>query len=162
MGLTPYLMTPRKPGRRFLFLHRHHIGIPTEHLPKLLPQPLFRQKKRRLLSLKLLGLTPRTEAHLRRSQPLALSRLIQGHLEHTGIEACPKHRMDHGVRDPSCDHSKRALGPLHQHKIKGNRHVPVFTLDCSGPHPQRVNAAQYLLVCVWSCLGDMIGVGVWN
>ena len=39
-------------------------------------------------------------------------------------------------------------------KIKGNRHLPVLTFDFSGPHPHRVNAAQYLLVCVWS-LGDM-------
>ena len=44
--------------------------------------------------------------------PPLLSRLIQGHLEHTGIEACPFHQMDHGVRDPERDHCKRALGPL--------------------------------------------------
>ena len=37
---------------------------------------------------------------------------------------------------------------------KGNRHLPVFTFDFSGPHPHRVNVAQYLLVCVWS-LGHM-------
>ena len=86
--------------------------------------------------------------------PPLLSKLIQGHSDHTGIEACPKHQMDHGVRDPQCDHCKRALGPLYHHKIKGNRHLPVFTFDFSGPHPHRVNAAQYLLVCVWS-LGDM-------
>ena len=35
--------------------------------------------------------------------------------------------MDHGVRDPDCDYCKRALGPLYHHKIKGNRHLPVFT-----------------------------------
>ena len=86
--------------------------------------------------------------------PPLLSRLIQGYLEHTGIEACPYHQMDHGVRDPHCDHCKRALGPLYHHKIVGNRHLPVFTFDFSGPHPRKVNMAQYLLVAVWS-LGHM-------
>ena len=86
--------------------------------------------------------------------PPLLSRLIQGYLDHTGIEACPYHQMDHGVRDPNCDHCKRALGPLYHHKIVGNRHLPVFTYDFSGPHPHRVNMAQYLLVAVWS-LGHM-------
>ena len=80
--------------------------------------------------------------------PPLLSRLIQGHLDGTGIEACPRHKMDHRVRDPDCDHCKRALGPLYRHKIKGNRHLPVFTSDFSGPHPHHVNAAQ--LVCVKS------------
>ena len=59
--------------------------------------------------------------------PPLLSRFIQGHLEQTGVEACPKHKMDDGVRDPNCDHCKRALGPLRY---------------------------QYLLICVRS-LGDM-------
>ena len=86
--------------------------------------------------------------------PPLLARLIQGYLDHTGIEACPYHQMDHGVRDPDCDHCKRALGPLYRHKIVGNRHLPVFTFDLSGPHPHRVNMAQYLLVSVWS-LGHM-------
>ena len=67
----------------------------------------------------------------------------------------PNGSMDHGVRDPECDHCKRALGPLYHYKIKGNRHLPVFTFDFSGPYPHRANAAQYLLGCVWS-LGDMI------
>ena len=58
--------------------------------------------------------------------------------------------MDHGVRGPDCDHCKRALGPLYKHKIKGNRHLPVFTFDFSGPHPHRVNAAPYLLVSTFS------------
>ena len=62
--------------------------------------------------------------------------------------------MDHGVRDPNCDHCKRALGPLYHHKIAGNRHLPVFTFDFSGPRPRKVNMAQYLLVVVWS-LGHM-------
>ena len=86
--------------------------------------------------------------------PPLLSRLIRGYLDHTGIEACPYHQMDHGVRDPDCDHCKRALGPRYHHKIVGNRHLPVFTFDFSGPHPHRVNMAQYLLVSVWS-LGHM-------
>ena len=86
--------------------------------------------------------------------PPLLSRLIQGYLEQTGIEECPYHQMDHGVRDPHCDHCKRALGPLYHHKIVGNRHLPVFTFDFSGPHPRKVNMAQYLLVAVWS-LGHM-------
>ena len=86
--------------------------------------------------------------------PPLLSRLIQGYLDQTGIEACPYHQMDHGVRDPQCDHCKRALGPLYHHKIVGNRHLPVFTFDFSGPHPRKVNMAQYLLVAVWS-LGHM-------
>ena len=86
--------------------------------------------------------------------PPLLSCLIQGYLDHTGIEECPYHQMDHGVRDPDCDHCKRAVGPLYHHKIVGNRHLPVFTFDFSGPHPHRVNMAQYLLVSVWS-LGHM-------
>ena len=60
--------------------------------------------------------------------PPLISRLIQGYLDNTGIEACPHHQMDHGVRDPNCDHCKRALGPLCRHKIVGNRHLPVLRL----------------------------------
>ena len=101
------------------------------------------------------GVAVRVEAKERMTQtPPLLSRLIQGYLDHTGIEACPYHQMDHGVRDPDCDHCKRALGPLYHHKIVGNRHLTVFTFDFSGPHPHRVNMAQYLLVSVWS-LGHM-------
>ena len=44
--------------------------------------------------------------------PPLIACLIQGYLDHTGIDACPHHQMDHGVRDPSCDHYNRALGPL--------------------------------------------------
>ena len=33
--------------------------------------------------------------------PPLLSRLIQGYLDQTGIEECPYHQMDHGVRDPN-------------------------------------------------------------
>ena len=102
-----------------------------------------------------IGTATRIVAKERMTQtPPLLSRLIQGYLDHTGIEACPYHQMDHGVRGPQCDHCKRALGPLYHHKIVGNRHLPVFTFDFSGPHPHRVNMAQYLLVSVWS-LGHM-------
>ena len=83
-----------------------------------------------------MGAATRIVAKERMTQtPPLLSRLIQGY---------------HGVRDPDCDHCKRALGPLYHHKIVGNRHLPVFTFDFSGPHPHRVNMAQYLLVSVWS------------
>ena len=106
-----------------------------------------------------MGIATRIVAKERMTQtPPLLSRLIQGYLDHTGIEACPYHQMDHGVRDPDCDHCKRALGPLYHHKIVGNRHLPVFTFDFSGPHPHRVNMAQYLLVSAWS-LGHMRGIG---
>ena len=95
------------------------------------------------------GEATRIVAKERMTQTLPLlSQLIQGYLDHTGIEACLYHQMDHGVRDPDCDHCKRALGPHYHHKIVGNRHLP------SGPHPHRVNMAQYLLVSVWS-LGHM-------
>ena len=101
------------------------------------------------------GIATRIEGKEAMTQtPPLLSRLIQGYLDHTGIEACPYHQMDHGVRDPNCDHCKRALGPLYHHKIVGNRHLPIFTFDFSGPHPRKVNMAQYLLVAVWS-LGHM-------
>ena len=97
-----------------------------------------------------IGTATRIVAKERMTQtPPLISRLIQGYLDHTGIEACPYHQMDHGVRDPDCDHCKRALGPLYHHKIAGNRHLPIFT-----SHPHRVNMAQYLLVAVWS-LGHM-------
>ena len=98
-----------------------------------------------------MGTATRIVAKERMTQtPPLLSRLIQGYLDHTGIEECPYHQMDHGVRDPDCDHCKRALGPLYHHKVVGNRRLPVFTFDFSGPHPHRVNMAQYLLVSVWA------------
>ena len=64
-----------------------------------------------------MGTATRIEAKERMTQtPPLLSRLIQGCLDYTGIEACPYHHMDHGVRDPDCDHCKRALGPLYHYK----------------------------------------------
>ena len=81
-----------------------------------------------------IGVATKIEAKERMTQtPPLLSRVIQGYLDHTGIEACPHHQMDHGVRDPECNHCKRVLGQLYHHKIKGNRHLPVFTFDFSGP-----------------------------
>ena len=59
-----------------------------------------------------IGVATRIEAKERMTQtPPLLSRLIQGYLDHIGVEACPYHQMDHGVRDPECDHCKRALDP---------------------------------------------------
>ena len=47
-----------------------------------------------------MGIATRIEAKERMTQtPPLLSRLIQGYLDHTGIEACPYNQMDHGVRD---------------------------------------------------------------
>ena len=100
------------------------------------------------------GIDTRIETVDRFSQtPPLTSRLFQRQLEGIGTDSCPEHQLDHGVRDAGCDHRKRALGPLHRHRIKRNRHLPLFTFDFSGPHPHRASAAQYLLVCVWS-LGD--------
>ena len=63
------------------------------------------------------GVATRIEGREAMTQtPPLLSRLIQGYLDQTGIEACPYHQMDHGVRDPHCDHCKRALGPLYHHQ----------------------------------------------
>ena len=59
-----------------------------------------------------IGVAIRLEAKEQMAQtPPLHSRLIQGYLDHTGIEAGPYHQMDHGVRDPEFDHCKRALGP---------------------------------------------------
>ena len=53
-----------------------------------------------------LGAATRIVAKERMTQtPPLLYRLIQGYLDQTGIEACPYHQMDHGVRDPDCDQS---------------------------------------------------------
>ena len=32
--------------------------------------------------------------------------MFQTHLEGTGTDPCPRHNLDHGVRDPGCDYSK--------------------------------------------------------
>ena len=102
-----------------------------------------------------IGIATRIEGREVMTQtPPLFSRLIQGYLEHTGIEACPHHQMDHGVRDPHCDHCKRALGRLYRHKIIDNKYLFVFTFDFSRPHPRKMNMAQYLFVAVWF-LGHM-------
>ena len=60
-----------------------------------------------------IGVATKIESKERMTQtPPLVSRLIHGYLDQTRIEACPLHQMDHGVRDPDCDHCKRALGPL--------------------------------------------------
>ena len=93
--------------------------------------------------------------------PPLLSRLIQGYLDQTGIEACPSHQMDHGVRDPHCDHCKRALGPLYHHKIVGNRHAVLCTKkNCATP-------AQSEYGSIPSCCSLVswpyeIALGVWR
>ena len=137
----------------------HMIGRIQIRLRRKLPRlPLILLKGRHLQSLRHRIISLIKETFLQKNQPWELlfaeakermtqtppllSRLIQGYLDHTGIEACPYHQMDHGVRDPDCDHCKRALGPLYHHKIVGNRHLPVFTFDFSVPHPRRVNMAQ--------------------
>ena len=49
------------------------------------------------------GVATKIEAKDITQTPPLVSRLIQGHLENTGIDACPLHQMDHGVRDPERD-----------------------------------------------------------
>ena len=155
--LSPYQTLPRKIGRHFLSLHLHLTEVPTEHPLWLLPR---RQNQDEATSIPetpkfdpecggappdepAVGIATRVDAKDGSTQtPPLLSRLIQGHLGGTGMEACPRHRVGLGVRDPNCDRCKRALGPLYKQKIKGSGHLPVFTFDFSGPHPRRVNAAH--------------------
>ena len=156
-GSITFSDTTRKEWEAIFVPSSSSHEIPTKHAQWLLYQHPFHQVKKRLPLLlePAVGIAARIEAKDDSTQaPPHLSRLTQCHLEGTGIEACPRHQMDHGVRDPNCDCCKRALGAMYKHKIKGNRHLPVFTFDFSGPHPKCVNAAQYLLVCLWS-LGDM-------
>ena len=55
------------------------------------------------------GIATKIEAKDSMTQtPHLVSKLTQGYLENTGIDACPLHQMDHGVRDSECDHCKRA------------------------------------------------------
>ena len=138
MVLTPCLMTPRKHGRHCLYLRRPLIGIPIEHPRKLLPlspstpvppdegAPSIPETPRlnpdhggTPPEERAIGVTTGIDAKDGVTQtPPLLPKLIQGHLDHTGIEACFKHQMDHGVRDPQCDHCKRALGPLYHDKLR--------------------------------------------
>ena len=89
------------------------------------------------------------------------SRLIQGYLDQTGIEACPYHQMDHGVRDPHCDHCKRALGPLY-HKIVGNRHLPVFTFDFLGSTPSQSEYGPVPVSCSLEPWPYETALGMWR
>ena len=91
------------------------------------------------------GIAARIEATDGSTQtPPLLSRLIQSHLEGTGMEPCVRRQLDHGVRDPDCDHCKRRSRVIGSH------------FDFSGPQSHRVNAAQYLLVCVCVEFGDLV------
>ena len=102
--VAPSLLMKNK--RSYLQFLRHDIV--TLNKGDVSPEDLTRGEAVRIVAKERMTQTP----------PL-LSRLIQGYLDHTGIEACPYHQMDHGVRDPDCDHCKRALGPLYHHKIVG-------------------------------------------
>ena len=85
--------------------------------------------------------------------PPLLSRLIQGYLDHTGIEACPYHQMDHGVRDSDCDHCKRGLVLFTITRLLATG-ISLSLPMTFRVLTHRVNMAQYLLVAVWS-LGHM-------
>ena len=123
--LSPRLMRPRKLGKHFLCPHHRRTEIQSERLLLLLLLRLLFVMRRHLLSLKLHVLIPTKEAPLPEGPavgivtkieakygvsqtPPLMSRLndIQSHLENTGIEACPKHQMDHGVRDLNCDYAR--------------------------------------------------------
>ena len=112
--------------------HRDPDRAPTEVAPStpVLPEE---EKRRHPLSPKLLGSTLKTEAHLRMSQPLngvatnidakdgALLRHFPSCRDSSkvtwskqGLKRAPNTKWINGVRDPNCDHCKRALGPLHQ------------------------------------------------
>ena len=64
------------------------------------------------------------------------------------------HGMDHLSHDPTCEHCKRALGPMYRH-LKGKYgpqiadHTPTLSFDFSGPLPAAVTGARYLMVFVW-------------
>ena len=100
-------------GKHSMF-HLHQIGQILIKLQRKLPHlPLILWKGRHRQFLRhriitqdqgdvspeepVIGTATRIEAKERMTQtPPLLSRLIQGYHEHTGIEACPYHQMDHG------------------------------------------------------------------
>ena len=152
-------------GKFSLYLQPLRTGIQIKNPRRLLLLPLSHKMERRHQFLKHLILILIREAHLRMILPLELqpklnrrrewlrlplrgvvSRPIQGYLEHTGIDACPLHQVDHGVRDPDCAHCKRALGPLYHHKITGfylrlSRTAPTQGECC--PIPLSMRLHQY-------------------
>ena len=75
-------------------------------------------------------------------------------LQESGSTPCALHGMDHLSYDPTCEHCKRALGPMYRH-LKGKYgpqiadHTPTLSFDFSGPLPAAVTGARYLMVFVW-------------
>ena len=75
-------------------------------------------------------------------------------LQESGSTPCETHGMDHLSYDPTCEHCKRALGPMYRHlKTKYGPqiadHTPTLSFDFSGPLPAAVTGACYLMVFVW-------------
>ena len=74
-------------------------------------------------------------------------------LQESGSTPCALHGMDHLSHDPTCEHCKRALGPMYRH-LKGKYgpqiadHTPTLSFDFSGPLPAAVTGARYLMVFV--------------
>ena len=156
-----------------IFVQHRHTGIQSEH-----PRLLLRQHLSHLNSIPetrcfdreqgdtspddpAIGVATKIVAKDGVTQtPPLLSRLIQGHLEHAGIEACPIHHMVHGVRDPGCDHCKRALGPLIADKGKStltNLYLRLFrTSPSPGEHRPKPPS-----MCV-ELRRNEIGVGIWD
>ena len=75
-------------------------------------------------------------------------------LQESGSTPCAVHGMDHLSYDPTCEHCKRALGPMYRH-LKNTYgpqiadHTPTLSFDFSGPLPAAVTGARYLVVFVW-------------
>ena len=75
-------------------------------------------------------------------------------LQESGSTPCAVHGMDHLSHDPTCEHCKRALGPMYRH-LKNKYgpqiadHTPTLSFDFSGPLPAAVTGARYLMVFVW-------------
>ena len=75
-------------------------------------------------------------------------------LQESGSTPCDLHGMDHLSYDPTCEHCKRALGPMYRH-LKNKYgpqiadHTPTLSFDFSGPLPAAVTGARYLMVFVW-------------
>ena len=75
-------------------------------------------------------------------------------LQGSGSTSCALHGMDHLSHDPTCEHCKRALGPMYRH-LRGKYgsqiadHTPTLSFDFSGPLPAAVTGARYLMVFVW-------------
>ena len=82
-------------GKNFMCLTVLDMRIPTKHQQSLPHQPLFHKKERcpqflihRIFNLSRRPISNRSQGAHDTNSPL-LSRLIQGYLDHTGIEACP-------------------------------------------------------------------------